>query len=179
MVLRKMMIVLAVVALTGATWAGNRNASRSASGTAGASSSATAGIGWNGWGVRVGFASDADQVVGGAQFNLGEFVDNLRFQPDVELGAGDNVTTLYGTAPVYYRFQTASTMTPYAGGGLAMGFVDYDNPVTGKGDTSFEVGARATGGLEWGRGDNQAFFVEASLGFGDVHDFQIVGAWQF
>jgi hypothetical protein len=174
-----MMIALAIVVLTGATWAGNGNESRNASVNSGHSGSSGTEIGWNGWGVRVGVASDADQVVGGAQFNLGEFVDNLRFQPDVELGAGDDVTTLYGTAPVYYRFQTSSTMTPYAGGGLAMGFVDYDNPVTGSGETSFEVGARATGGLEWGRGDGQAFFVEASLGFGDVHDFQVVGAWQF
>jgi len=141
-------------------------------------SSPGSGLGFEQWGVRVGATSDVDQVVGGVQFNFGEVVRDLRLQPDVELGAGDDATTLYGTVPVYYRFR-ARSMTPYAGGGLALGWVDRDLPPGATGDeSSFEVGARATGGLEWQRRKGE-FFVELSLGFGDVQDVRAVAAWMF
>ena len=131
------------------------------------------------WGVRVGMTDGVDQVVGGVHVNLGEVSRRVRFQPDLELGAGDDATTVYGTAPLYYRFRTHTRMTPYAGGGLALGYVDVDLPPTASGDDSgFEVGARATGGLEWPRQDG-AFFVELSLGFGDIHDARVVAAWTF
>jgi opacity protein-like surface antigen len=137
-------------------------------------------IGWRGWGLRAGVADDVDQVVGGAHFNLGEFVPHLRFQPDVQLGSGDDHTTLYGTAPVYYRFGTETRFTPYAGGGVSMGFVDRDLPAgSNADDTDFEIGGKVTGGMEWPRPEGQAFFLELSLGFGDVHDAQFLVAWSF
>jgi opacity protein-like surface antigen len=137
-------------------------------------------IRWKGWGVRVGLASDPDQIVGGAQFNLGEFRRNLRFQPDVQLGLGDDATTLFATAPVYYRFTVQEKFTPYAGGGVALGFVDRDLPSTSNADeTSFEIGGRVTGGLEWSRNNGATFAVELSLGLGDIHDAQVVALWNF
>ena len=155
----------------------NKKSNQTVHSTANSSSSD---IGWHSWGLRAGMASDVDQFLVGAQCNLGEFTEDLRFQPDLELGAGDDVTSLYATIPVYYRFHTRSSMTPYAGGGPALGYIEVDRPASQGGDeSSFEVGARATGGLEWGRRDGQAFFVELSLGFGDVHDVRAVAAWQF
>jgi len=137
-------------------------------------------IGWKGWGLRAGLTSDPDQFVGGVQFNLGEFRRHLRFQPDVELGFGDDVTTLFVTVPVYYRFKVDQEFTPYAGGGVALGFVDRDLPPTSSADdTSFEIGGRATGGLEWNLSGGGAFAVELSLGFGDIHDAQVVAVWNF
>ncbi len=143
-------------------------------------SSSRSDIGWNGWGLRAGLASDPDQIVGGVQFDLGEFRPNLRFRPDVQLGLGDDVTTLYVTAPVHFRFNVQEAFTPYAGGGVALGLVDRDLPPTSTADeTSFEIGFRATGGLEWNRRGTAAFAVELSLGFGDVPDAQIVAVWNF
>jgi len=143
-------------------------------------STGSSGMGWYGWGVRLGVASDADQVVGGAHVNFGEVANHLRFQPDLQLGSGDDVTTLYGTAPLYYRFQRfGSGMTPYAGGGLAVGWVDYDAPPGFEDESDVEVGGKATGGVEWERRDGAAMGVELSLGFGDVHDVQVVGCWSF
>ena len=137
-------------------------------------------FGYQGWGVRAGLSNDVDQVVGGAQFNFGDVVTQLRFQPDVQLGLGDDVTTLYGTAPVYYHFFGGGyKMSPYAGGGLALGWVDVDNNGFGESDSSLEMGAKATGGLEWPKRDGQAFFVELSLGIGDVPDATVVAAWTF
>ncbi len=143
-----------------------------------AQTSSSSDFGYRGWGLRVGVSSDPDQVVGGAQFNFGRIAGGLRFQPDVQLGLGDDVTSLYATAPVYYRFQAEQRFTPYAGGGIALGYVDVDLPA-GSSDSEFEVGGRLTGGLEWGRSGGGAFAVELSLGVGDVHDFHVVALWNF
>ncbi len=146
-----------------------------------AETSSKSDIGYKGWGLRAGLTTDPDQVVVGVQFNYGEFRPNLRFQPDVQAGFGDDFTTLYITVPVYYRFEDAQEkFTPYAGGGIALGFVDRDLPPTSNADdTSFEIGARATGGLEWNLSGGGAFAVELSLGIGDIHDAQVVAVWNF
>ncbi len=146
-----------------------------------AETSSESDIGYKGWGLRVGLTTDPDQIVGGVQFNFGEFTRNLRFQPDVQLGLGDDATTLFVNAPVYYRWYDAhADFTPYAGGGIALGFIDRDLPPTSSGDdTSFEIGGRATGGLEWSRSAGGTFAVELSLGFGDIHDAQVVALWNF
>jgi opacity protein-like surface antigen len=137
-------------------------------------------IGFRGWGLRAGVTDDPDQVVVGVQFNFGEFVSNLRFQPDLQAGFGDDITTLYATVPVYYRFNADQKFTPYAGGGIAFGFVDVDLPAGSSGDdTSFEVGGRLTGGLEWDLSGGGEFAVELSLGTADVHDAQVVAVWNF
>ena len=145
-----------------------------------AQTSSSSDIGFRGWGVRAGVTDDPDQVVVGVQFDYGEFVRNLRFQPDVQAGFGDDATTLYATVPVYYRFNADQKFTPYAGGGIALGFIDVDLPAGSSGDdTSFEVGGRLTGGLEWDLSGGGEFAVELSLGFADIHDAQVVAVWNF
>ena len=196
---KRCLIAIAVAALVVPVWAdtpepwaenSGQESSRQAEQATGTATTQTTGhstrysagsdIGWRGWGLRAGVADDVDQVVGGAHFNLGEFVPHLRFQPDVQLGAGDDHTTLYGTAPVYYRFGSETRFTPYAGGGVSLGFVDRDLPEgSNADDTEFEIGGKVTGGMEWPRPQGQAFFLELSLGFGDVHDAQLVAAWSF
>jgi opacity protein-like surface antigen len=199
MVLDRSMIAIAVVLLVAPAWAGpiesgdpgldpgatpraSSSRSRATAATAeadqGARFSVGSDIGWRGWGLRAGVADDPDQFLGGVHFNLGEFVPHLRFQPDVQLGAGDDHKTLYATVPVYYRFGTETRFTPYAGGGISLGFVDRDSDRHGD-DTDFEIGGKVTGGLEWPRPRNQAFLVELSLGFGDVYDAQIIAGWSF
>jgi hypothetical protein len=162
-------LALAVVVLP-STWASTTSTPAGGSG-----------LGFQAWGLRAGFTDGDDQFVGGAHFNFGEVADQWRFQPDVEIGTGDDVTSLIGTAPLLYRFQTASRMNPYAGAGVTLGYFDVDaDPLDPAAeDSEFGVGARATGGIEWPRRDDQAFFVELSVGFGDVHDLQLVAAWTF
>ena len=69
-----------------------------------ATAASAADIGWYGWGPRVGLSSDPDQVIGGAQFDLGEFTRNLRFQPSAEIGFGDDMVSFYGNAMTAYYF---------------------------------------------------------------------------
>ena len=151
-------------------------------------SSVGSGIGLRGWGLRAGLGVDPDQGLFGLQWDLGEFTRNLRFQPDVEIGLGDDVLTVYGTAPVHYVFDVDGSFKPYAGGGIALGLVNVDEdaedlPFGNDGndgdDTEFEAGARAIGGLQWERKNGKPFAVEANFGVGDVHDFQVKVWWNW
>jgi len=153
---------------------------------AAAQSSVGSGIGFRGWGLRAGLGVDPDQALFGVQWDLGEFTRNLRFQPDIEIGLGDDVLTFYGTAPVHYVFDVDGSFKPYAGGGIALGLVNVDEeaddiPFGGdaEGDTEFEAGARAIGGLQWERKNGKPFAVEANFGVGDVHDFQVKVWWNW
>jgi opacity protein-like surface antigen len=146
----------------------------------GSSSARTGDIGLRAWGPRVGFSDDPDQVLVGAHFDLGELVDNLRFQPNVQLGFGDDATTIFATAAVHYHFDVAGNFEPYAGGGVSAGWINVDLPDNAQGDDSdFEAGFQATGGVEWPLRGGNSVFVELNLGFGDIHDTQIVVGWTF
>jgi len=179
------LVLLTLVVGLGATWAGDAGRKskqqNTTTQTTAPSSSSGSSVGFQAWGLRVGLTDGNDQFIGGAHFNFGEVVERWRFQPDVEIGTGDDVTALVGTAPLLYQFRTSSRMNPYAGAGLTLGWFEVDaDPLTPADDDSeFGVGARATGGIEWPRREDQAFFVELSLGFGDVHDVQMVAAWTF
>ena len=131
-----------------------------------------------GWGLRFGLADDPDTAVFGGQMNLGDIVENLRLQPSFELGVGDDHTTLFVTGAMHYRFAVDSGFTPYAGGGPAVGFVEYERR-NRRDDTEFEIGLRAVGGIEWQLDNSRSFFVELQLGFGDVSDAQITAGWFF
>ena len=133
-------------------------------------------LGYYGLGPRVGVANDPDQIVAGMQFNFGEFAPRLRFQPNFEIGIGDDFNIITVTAPVHYRFKVNANLVPYAGGGVTVGYVDHDVP---NGDSDFEIAAKAIGGVEWPLRGGTAFFVEVNIGFGDIQDGQIMAGWMF
>jgi hypothetical protein len=139
--------------------------------------SGSGGIHLKGWGIRAGLGVDPDQALVGAHWDLGEIIDHLRLQPNVELGVGDDVLTLFAALPAHYVFRVQSKFTPYAGGGIVIGVASYDRP--NNDDTSVEAGLRAIGGLQWPLKNGKPFAVEANIGFGDIHDFQMKVAWTF
>ena len=51
-------------------------------------------LGFHGWGLRGGLSVDPDQVFLGAHIDFGEFVENLRFTPNITVGFGDNITVI-------------------------------------------------------------------------------------
>lgn len=142
-------------------------------------------MGLRGWGPRVGLAADPDQVLLGAHFDVGDVAPRLRMVPNVQLGIGDDATVLEGTLPLHYVFgKTGAGFAPYAGGGLAVAWIDVDRddgPGNGNDydDSDVELGVKAIGGLEWNLGGRNRFLVELSLGIGDLHDFQVVAGWTF
>jgi hypothetical protein len=146
------------------------------------SSAASAELQLRSWGPRVGLADDPDQGIVGAQFDLGEFAPRVRFIPNVELGLGDDHTLLVATAPVHYRWEGLqdTKIVPYAGGGVAVGWVDVDEPDPGEDDSDFELAFKAIGGAEWPlSGGRTSFFAELNRDFGDLHDIQVVVGWKF
>ena len=143
-----------------------------------ATSVSAQGLGFEGWGPRVGVQSDPDQGFVGAQFNFGEFAPRLRFQPNVELGFGDDPTIFSITVPVLYRFDVSPDITPYAGGGVVV-LLDNHDPPGQKDDTDLEIGIRGYGGIEWPLRSGNAFFLEFSVGFSDIPDVQFLAGWNF
>jgi len=135
-------------------------------------------MGYRGLGPRVGVTSDPDQVFAGMQFNFGEFVPHLRFQPNFEFATGDDFDIISVTAPVHYRFVVQGNVVPYVGGGLTLAWVNADLP-QGQSDSEFEIAAKAIGGVEWPLRGANAFFLELNVGVGDIQDVAVVAGWMF
>jgi hypothetical protein len=135
-------------------------------------------LGYFGLGPRVGVSNNPDQIVAGMQFNFGEFVPHLRFQPNFELATGDDHDIISITAPVHYRFVVEGNVVPYAGGGLTVAWVNVDLP-RGRSDSDFEIAATGVGGVEWPMRDHNAFFLELNVGFGDIQDVAVMAGWMF
>ncbi len=159
------MLVLALSILSAPAW--------------GAQQSSSTGLRLRGWGPRVGLADSPDQVVGGVHFDLGDIVDRLRFEPNFELGVGDDFTTLSGTAPVHYLFPVNANVQPYAGGGVTLAWFNHDDGPGRGDDDDVELGVKAIGGVQWRLRSGNDFFLELNLGFGDIHDVQAMAGWTF
>lgn len=134
-------------------------------------------FGLRSWGLRGGASTDPDQVIVGAHFDLGEVVDRLRLQPSLEVGIGDDASSLQGLVPVHYRFATGGEWTPYAGGGLLLALIGYDDDHPrrrfGGDEEDFEIAPVAVGGLEWATGGRD-LLVELQLGGGNAFDAKVV-----
>lgn len=137
-------------------------------------------IAYRGIGLRAGVADDPDQGVVGVQFNFGEFIPNLRFQPHLDVGFGDDTTIVSATAPVHYRLPLESSLTLYGGAGVTVGFIDRDEPnVRGDDEGSdFDISPMLAGGIEWPVGNNE-LAVELNVTGGDFSTVKLVLGWMF
>lgn len=129
------------------------------------------------WGIRVGLATDPDQVVAGVHFLETRIARNVYLEPNVEIGLGDDHTILAATAPFHYRFEVDGKVRPYAGGGVTVGFERKDHD--GNDDTDFEITLRATGGISWTLRGGTEMFAELNLIFDQLHDAQAMIGWRF
>lgn len=133
---------------------------------------------YGGLGPRGGVTSDPDQGFLGIHFNFGEFAPRLRFQPSLEIATGDHHDILSMNIPAHYRFSVQGDVVPYAGGGVVAALVNHDRDHRGD-DNDFEIGFKAIGGIEWPLQNNNDFFLELNLGFGDIQDVQVLAGWMF
>lgn len=143
---------------------------------------ASAEIGYYGWGPRVGVGDDPDQILVGIHQDLGEFVENLRFQPSLDLGLGDDHTVISGVVPVHYRFPGRGDAVPYLGGGLVLAWIDRDRPARGRGggdDSEFDISPLVVGGVEWKAGRRGDALLEIQFATGDAHDIKLMFGWIF
>jgi len=140
-------------------------------------------VGWRGWGPRFGVSDDPDQVLGGVQFDLGEFAKHVRWQPSVELGFGDDKVSLYGNFMVSYYFPVEASVTPYAGAQVSAWFFDND-PDPGDDDDfddgfNTEIALHAIGGIETKLKSGNRFLAELAVGVDGNPDIKVMVGWIF
>lgn len=135
-------------------------------------------IGFRGWGPRGGLSVNPDQFYVGAHLDFGNFARHVRFQPNVELGLGEDVNLFTVNAEAAYRFsETWDVWTPYLGGGLGMNFKSFEHG--GGDDSETDLGVNLLGGIEKGLDNGDRFFVEGKLSLNDVPDVKIGVGWTF
>jgi opacity protein-like surface antigen len=135
-------------------------------------------IGYRGWGPRLGATMDPDQFHFGFHIDFGEFANDLRFQPNFELGIGDDLTVGALNFETMYLFDSRSRWSPYAGGGLGVNFIGSDDRGFRDG-TDTDVGLNALGGIEKTLSDGDRFFTEVKFGVTDAPDVKFTLGWTF
>ena len=121
-------------------------------------------------GVRAGASVDPDQFYFGGHFETDPIVDRLHFKPNVEIGVGDDVTTIAVNMEFVYKFpMRRSPWTFYAGGGPAINYYDFDN------GSETEGGFNLLGGMQH---ENRWFF-EVKGGLADSPDLKFGIGYNF
>jgi hypothetical protein len=129
-------------------------------------------IDYKGIGMRAGVTLRPNQIHFGGHVDLGELTEGLRFQPNVEIGLGDNRTLLAVDADGLYFFDQSYRWAPYVGGGIGINLIR--QPPSGPFDqTSTDIGLNVLAGLERSIGKNRRFFVETKAGIDDSPDFKL------
>ena len=114
-------------------------------------------------GVRAGASVDPDQFYFGGHFETDPIVDRLHFKPNLEIGVGDDVTTIAVNMEFVYKFPVRrSPWTFYAGGGPAINYYNFEN----RSDT--EGGFNLLAGMQH---ENRVFF-EVKGGLADSPDLK-------
>jgi hypothetical protein len=130
-----------------------------------------------GVGPRLGMSGDPDQVHFGFHLDIGNVSPGLAMVPNLEVGVGDDVTTVAPSFELDYRFPSRwGSWTPYAGGGVG--------PVITSGDRrrdDTEMALYAQGGLmNWRSASSGAsFFMEFKLGLIESPAFKFTVGWMF
>lgn len=130
-------------------------------------------LAFRGWGLRAGVSDNPDQFVVGAQFNFGEVYRDVRFQPSVDLGFGDDRKILSANLPVFYRYPASRALTLYGGGGLTLGYIDSDHE-----GSDFDISPLLAGGLEWPVAPGR-LSLELSVAGGNLPAAKLMVGWMF
>jgi len=135
-----------------------------------APSGASAQIG-SGFGVRAGVGANPDQFHFGAHYDTGPLFDRVSFRPNLEVGVGDNLTTVAANFEFAYWIPLRRRVWGvYVGGGPALVVYDDDH------GTDTEPGFNLLVGL----GHSRGFFAEAKLGLIDSPEakFTVGYSWR-
>lgn len=135
-------------------------------------------IGFRGWGPRIGLSLNPDQLHFGAHLDFGNFAQHVRFQPNVEMGFGDNVDLFTVNAEAAYRFSSHwDVWTPYLGGGLGANIKRIDS--AGHSNSHTDLGVNVLGGIEKGLSNGDRFFIDGKFTLNDVPDVKVTVGWTF
>lgn len=143
-------------------------------------SALAAGSAFQTYGPHIGFSGDPSQLVLGGQLQMGDVAPSLDFVPSVDLGIGDGGTVLSLNGDFHYRFTiSGATWQPYAGGGVALHFVSFDNPGPGPDGSDTLAGGTVVIGADVPTKTGNRFFVEGKFGLGDGPEFKAIAGWHF
>ncbi|TMQ67425.1 MAG: hypothetical protein E6K78_04810 [Candidatus Eisenbacteria bacterium] len=133
-----------------------------------------------GWGPRVGFSSGPDQIIFGGQLIIGEIAPNLTFDPNLDLGLGDDATVIGLNFHLHHHFAVArSQWRPYVGAGAGINFVQLDRPPGFSDESETDVGGNLIVGAGVPTSSGNRFFSELKLGLGDTADMKLLVGWNF
>lgn len=133
--------------------------------------------GFHGIGPRIGFTINPDQFHFGGHIDFGDLAENLMIMPNLEIGVGDNVTTVAPSFELDYRFRDDwGVWTPYLGGGVGPIFYSWKG-----GDSSSKLGVYMQFGVGKGSAGSSSghFFIEGKVGLADAPDFKATVGWTF
>jgi hypothetical protein len=134
------------------------------------------GLSFRGFGPRAGLSADPDQVFAGMQWDLGNFGASLRFQPNFEVGFGDDQWLFTVNAPALWFYEKVDWggWTPYTGGEIGINYARQDR----KKNTT-DLALNAVGGFETRLKSKTRLFIELKLGLIENPDFKILVGWNF
>jgi hypothetical protein len=133
--------------------------------------------GFRGIGPRLGLTVNPDQFHFGGHIDFGDLAENLMMMPNIEIGVGDNLTTVAPSFELDYRFRSDwGAWTPYLGGGIGPVFYSHKH-----GDSHSDLALYMQFGIGRGRSASQSghFFIEGKLGLVDAPDFKATVGWTF
>lgn len=131
-------------------------------------------------GPRVGLSLSPDQVVFGGQLSVGPVAQDLTFDPDLELGFGDNQTVTALNFDMHYHLRlSGSDWRPYVGFGLGLNFIGHDEPAPLRDESNTNVGGNFIFGAQIPTGSSTKFLGELKLGLGDIPSFKLLVGWNF
>jgi len=127
-----------------------------------------------GAGIRGGVSGDPDQFYFGAHVDTGPLIEMLSFRPNVEIGLGDNLTTVAANFEfVYWIPLRRAPWSLYVGGGPALNVYRWDRGRDD--DTNTEPGLNVLLGIQHNRG----LFTEFKLGFIDSPELKFGVGFSF
>ena len=116
-----------------------------------------------GKGIQGGVSLDPDQVFFGGHVETSPLVDRLRFRPNVDIGLGDNLTSVGFNFDFTYAFTPPRPWGLYAGAGPSVNWYDFDGG-----------GSRTDGGFNFllGAKQREGMFFEMRIGMADSPDLK-------
>jgi hypothetical protein len=129
----------------------------------------------SGPGIRAGVSADPDQFFFGAHYDTGHLFDRVSFRPNVEVGLGDNVTTVSVNFEFAYWFKMKQPWNVYAGGGPALVVYTHGDQPDQAGHTDTEPGFN----LMLGIAHRGGLFAEVKAGLIDSPSVKFTIGYSF
>lgn len=124
------------------------------------------------FGLRAGYTDwkEVSQFHFGVHYLAGEFMPNIEFTPNVEIGVGDGATVVAVQADVAYQF-TELVQRPwglYGGGCLAFNYVDVS-----EGGSDTDLGLSLLAGGKYNFSSGRQGMLEVRVGIMDSPSFKV------